>query len=142
MEITVKQHVDYWLKGAAENMIDMRSNVKNKRRIMALFCGHLALEKMLKGLCAVRNIEVIKEHKLYNLAVKAGLNLSSAQRDELLYITTFNIEARYDDFKMIFYKQCTPQYTAMWVKCINAWYKQLRPIIVQERNNLPNNTRI
>ena len=72
MGITVKQHVDYWLKGSAENMVDMRSNMKNKRRVMALFCGHLALEKMLKALCAVRNIEVIKEHRLYNLAVKTG----------------------------------------------------------------------
>ena len=142
MGITVKQHVDYWLKGSAANMIDMRSNVKNKRRVMALFCGHLALEKMLKGLCAVRNIQIVQIHKLADLADKAGLHLSLTQRGELISITGFNIAARYDDFKMIFYKQCTPQYTAIWVKCINAWYKQLRPIVVQERNNLPNNTRI
>jgi len=34
----------------------MRGAIKSKRRAMAMFCGHLAVEKMLKGLCAVWNI--------------------------------------------------------------------------------------
>ena len=142
MGMTVKQHVDYWLKGSAENMADMRSNLKSKRRVMALFCGHLALEKMLKALCAVRNIQIVQIHKLADLADKAGLNLTIAQRGEFISITGFNIAARYDDYKMIFHKQCTPKYTAIWVKCISAWYKQLKPIVVQERLNLPNNTQV
>ena len=135
MGITIKQHVDYWLKGSAENMADMRSNVKSNRRVIALFCGHLALEKMLKALCAVRNIQIGQIHKLADLADSAGLNLSLTQRAELISITGLNIAARYDDYKMIFHKQCTPQYTAIWVKCITAWYKQLKPMSPGETRN-------
>ena len=66
--MTRKQHVDYWLNGAAENMKDMRAALKSKRRTNAMFCGHLAVEKMLKALCAVRGKRIYREHNLLKLA--------------------------------------------------------------------------
>ena len=139
MGMTVKQHVDYWLKGSAENMTDMRINMKNKRRVMALFCGHLAIEKMLKAICAAKNIPILKEHKLLKLANQAGIGLLTSQKVELGIISDFNIAARYDDFKFRFNKQCTPQYAALWASKITAWYKYLKLIVLQERAKLPNN---
>jgi len=107
--LTRKQHVDYWLHGALENIKDMRVAIKSKRRAMAMFCGHLAIEKMLKGLCAVRDFEVWRDHKLLNLADNAGLTdlLTDEQLEELAIITGFNIEARYDDTKKRFHDTCT-----------------------------------
>jgi len=140
MGMTAKQHVDYWLKGASENMTDMRAAFKNKRLVMSLFCGHLSIEKMLKALCAVRRIPIIREHRLQVLANQAGIILSSLQIGELINITAFNIAARYDDYKLRFHKQCTPQYTAMWASKVEVWYKYLKQIILQERANLPNNS--
>jgi len=139
--ITRKQHVDYWLHGASENMKDMRAAIKSKRRSMAMFCGHLAVEKMLKGLCAVRGINIQREHKLIKLAKECGLDatLTFDQREELQIITNFNIEARYDDYKLRFHNTCTPQYAAEWSKKITAWHKELRIIILRERTALPNN---
>jgi HEPN domain-containing protein len=139
--MTRKQHVDYWLIGAAENMKDMRAAIKSKRRSMAMFCGHLAVEKMLKGLCAVRGVNIQREHKLIKLAKESGLDatLSFEQREELSIITSFNIEARYDDFKMRFHATCTPQYVTEWSKKITSWYKELKKLILQERAALPNN---
>jgi len=139
--MTKKQHVDYWLHGASENMKDMKSAIKSKRRSIAMFCGHLAIEKMLKGLCAVRDIDIQREHKLIKLANVSGLieTLSEKQEDELINITSFNIEARYDDFKMRFQATCTPQYVAEWSKIITVWYKELKKIIIYERALLPNN---
>ena len=139
--VTRKQHVDYWLNGASENMKDMRAAIKSKRRAMAMFCGHLAVEKMLKGLCAVRSINIKRDHKLLNLAKISRLidTLTEEQEDELINITSFNIEARYDDFKQRFNETCTPQYVAEWSKKITVWYKELKKIILQERTALPNN---
>ena len=139
--MTRKQHVDYWLRGASENMKDMRGAIKIKRRPMAMFCGHLAVEKMLKGLCAVRDVEVWRDHKLLILADNAGLTdlLSDEQLTELATITGFNIEARYDDTKRRFHDTCTPKYITKWSKIITAWYKFLKLIILQERACLPNN---
>jgi len=139
--MTRKQHVDYWLHGASENMKDMRAALKSKRRVNAMFCGHLTLEKMLKGLCAVRNIEVMRDHELVRLARKSGLDavLTESQRRELAIVTSFNIEARYDDTKKRFYDTCTPKFVAEWSKIIAVWYKYLKTIILQERAKLPNN---
>lgn len=139
--MTRKQHVDYWLRGSSENIKDMKAAIKSKRRSMAMFCGHLAVEKMLKGLCAVRRINIQREHKLIKLARECGLDatLTIDQREELHIITSFNIEARYDDFKMRFHATCTPQYVAEWSKKIIVWHGHLKKIILQERALLPNN---
>lgn len=139
--LTRKQHVDYWLRGASDNMKDMRSAIKSKRRSIAMFCGHLAIEKMLKGLCAVRGVDIQREHKLIKLATISKLidTLSEEQEDELINITSFNIEARYDDYKRRFHAICTPQYTDTWSKIISRWYKEIRIIVLHERVLLPNN---
>ena len=142
MSLTAKQHVDYWLKSSSENMIDMRSNLRSKRRVAALFFGHLAIEKMLKALCAAKRTVIPFNHKLLKLAKEVGIALSQAEEMELGIITSFNISARYDDYKLRFHKLCTPQYTSMWVAKINAWYKYLKPLVIQERAKLPNNTPI
>jgi len=139
--MTRKQHVDYWLQGAAESLKDMRAAIKSKRRTNAMFCGHLALEKTLKALCAVRNAKIERDHKLLKLAKDSGyiLQLSVAEQQELLTITGFNIEARYDDFKRRFHATCTPQYADHWSKRISYWYKEIKAIVIQERATLPNN---
>ena len=41
--------------GTKESLSTVTVLVKNQKRTKALFFGHLALEKMLKALCAVRN---------------------------------------------------------------------------------------
>ena len=139
--MTRKQHVDYWLRSASENMKDMRAALKSNRRANAMFCGHLAVEKMLKALCAVRGKRIYREHHLLKLAKEAGLiaTLTTAQQEELLTITGFNIEARYDDYKQRFQVTCTSEYVNIWSKKITAWHKDLKMIIIQERASLPNN---
>jgi len=53
MTLTLKKQVDYWLKQSNDSLLDMRAALRSGRRVNALFCGHLALEKMLKALCSV-----------------------------------------------------------------------------------------
>jgi len=140
--MTRKQHVDYWLRSASENMKDMRAAIKSKRMSNAMFCGHLAVEKAFKALCAVRGKRIYREHNLLKLAKESGLidSLTNSQQEELLTITSFNIEARYDDYKSRFHATCTPQYVKIWSRKVSVWYKDLRKITVQERAVLPSNT--
>ena len=139
--MTRKQHVDHWLKDASESLKDMRSAMKSKRRVNALFCGHLAVEKMLKALCVAKNIQVVKEHRLHVLSDIAGLtsHITDSQRDELMIISRFNIEARYADYKQRFYEACTPKFADEWSKKITLWYKEFKNLALQERAALPNN---
>ena len=50
-------------------------------------------------------------HNLYSLAELIGLELTNEHSDWLDEITSFNLNARYDDYKKEFNKLCTPQYT-------------------------------
>lgn len=54
--------------------------------------------------------EVPRIHDLYKLAIKSNLDLSDEQKDSLQYITLFNIETRYEDYKKDFYKKCTKEF--------------------------------
>ena len=82
--MTIKGQVDYWLRLSNESLLDMRSALRNGRRVNALFCGHLALEKMLKALCAARYVPSadIWGHNLLKLAKDANYSLDATQRSE------------------------------------------------------------
>ena len=56
MSLTAKGQVDYWLKLSKESLLDMRAALRSGRRVNALFCGHLATEKMLKALYAAKRV--------------------------------------------------------------------------------------
>jgi hypothetical protein len=48
--------------------------------------------------------------------------------DWLDEITSFNLNARYDDYKKEFYKLCTPDYTKNWIekiKKIRTWITEM-----------------
>ena len=107
-----------------------------------MFCGHLAVEKMLKALCAVRLVPAnqIWGHNLILLAQIAGFPLTNQQALELGTIMSFNLMARYDDHKRQFAKTCTSDYVKKWSVVIETWYTDLNQIITSERILLPNNT--
>lgn len=66
-------------------------------------------------------------HGLLRLAEVAGVSLSHEQREQLREINTFNVEARYDDYKLKFYKKATKKYAEMWfsiTKILLLWFKQ------------------
>jgi len=142
--LTAKQHVDHWLRGSAEAMKTMRDLLSKKNRTYAMFFGHLAVEKMLKAVCAVRRIPVptagAKGHDLVYIAGKCGLALTPQETIELTTIKAFNIEARYDDYRQRFHALCTPQYVKIWAAVITKWCKNLKAIVVHERVSLPNNS--
>ncbi len=57
-----------------------------------------------------------------------GLELTEEYSDWLDEITSFNINARYDDYKKEFYSLCTPEYTKAWVAKIvilRQWIKEM-----------------
>ena len=142
MSFTAKGQVDYWLKLSKESLLDMRAALRSGRRVNALFCGHLAVEKMLKAICAVRRVPLnqIWGHNLLSLTNKANITLSIQQVTELSTISGFNLAARYDDHKRQFATICTSQYAQKWAAVIEAWCSSLGQTVLQERAVLPNNT--
>ena len=99
-----------------------------KRYNWALFIGHLMIEKLLKAFYVKNKSEHPPFiHNLLRLAEKSGLVLNDERKKQLITITAFNINARYDDYKKSFKQRCTEEFTTEWI----AKLKDLRKWILQ-----------
>lgn len=114
-----KKIIAYWVENANDDYETMRVMLQSKRYSWALFLGHLVIEKLLKA-CFVKTKNEYPPyiHNLLRLALGAELEISEEMKVELTTISAFNINARYDDYKNSFQKQCTPEYTQEWVEKI------------------------
>lgn len=106
--------IEYWFESADSDYETMKVLYNNKKNTWCLFIGHLVIEKLLKGLYAKNNSEnpvAPKIHNLILLSQKANLEVPIEIREKIQVINTFNISARYDDYKKNFDKKCTDDYT-------------------------------
>lgn len=56
------------------------------------------------------------------------MELTDDKKEQLVTITAFNINARYDDYKLSFKNQCTTEFTERWIeklKVLRSWIKAL-----------------
>lgn len=75
------------------------------------------IEKLLKAYFVQQKNEYPPYiHNLLRLAELSGLNMTDKRKRNFAAVTAFNINARYDDYKMSFQKQCTPEFTGKWIK--------------------------
>ncbi len=121
--------MNYWFKSSEEDYNVMKVLHNNKKNSYCLFFGHLVIEKLLKGLYAKNNPEdpiAPKIHNLILLSQKANLKVPIEIREKIQVINTFNISARYDDYKESFYKKCTDEYTTEQIKNIEEVQKWLK----------------
>jgi len=95
----------------------------------ALFLGHISLEKLLKALyLKTHGQHAPFTHNLYRLAELCNVRLTGEYSDWLDKVTTFNINARYNDYKKEFHSQCTPEFTENWIdkiKKLREWISQM-----------------
>lgn len=113
--------MNYWFESADSDYETMNVLYNNNKNTWCLFIGHLVIEKILKGIYAKRNKEnpiAPKVHNLILLAQKAELDVPIEIREKIQTINTFNISARYDDYKKSFNEKCTDEYTKKQVKNI------------------------
>jgi len=111
MTFDLEKTLRYWLESAAYDLETGKSLLQAKHFPYALFFGHLALEKVLKGLV----VKDTKEHAPYThsltlLASKTNIEFSESINDQLAEYTEFNIESRYPDEKKEFYQRCTVEF--------------------------------
>lgn len=115
---------------SAENDLDtMRLLYKNKKNTWSLFIGHLVVEKLLKGLIIRNNSDVLVVPKIHNLILlsqKAKLVVPNKIKEKIQVINTFNISARYDDYKKTFEEKCTDSYTKNQINNIEEVVKWLK----------------
>lgn len=112
----IESVVKYWFDSSEKDYVTMHNLLKTKDNSWALFLGHLVLEKLLKAIY-VKQIQkhAIFTHDLLRLARKTDLDLSEEYEEWLDEITTFSLNARYDNYMQNFYKLCTNEFTENWI---------------------------
>lgn len=65
------------------------------------------------------------KHELLKIAKETLLNLTDEQKLFLDDISDFNINARYPDYKLEFYKLCTKEFTTEKFEKIKTFYEWL-----------------
>lgn len=129
--MTRDEHLQFWLSEADKDFDVMNSLLNSGHYTWSLFIGHLVLEKLLKALFVANvGIDVPRIHHLLKIAKDAGLQLSVHQENFLLEVTTYNIKARYPDYKQRFARKATREFTQAkmkQIKEIRQWLKQQLP---------------
>ena len=119
--------VKYWVESSDNDFSTMNHLFEKKDYHWSLFIGHLVVEKLLKAYY-VQNADAHppRTHNLLRLAEKSELELSESRKDFLTTVTAFNLRARYDDYKMAFYKTCTLEFTEKWINEIKGFRKWIK----------------
>jgi len=127
-QLDINQIVKHWIDTSDNDFEAMHTLFRSKTYHWALFMGHISIEKLLKAYFVKKNRNHAPfTHNLYRLAELGNLEISEEYAEWLLKITTFNLNARYDDYKKEFYSMCTVEFTNEWIekiKILQQWIKQ------------------
>lgn len=120
--------IQHWIAMADNDYETMMVLYNSKQYHWSLFLGHLVIEKLLKACYVKQNNEhPVLTHQLLRLAISSGIEVNNELQMQLVTITSFNMNARYDDYKLSFYKKCTPQYATEWlnqIQNLRTWIKK------------------
>ena len=101
----IEDKIEYWLHLSEMDIPVMEHLFESKDFAYSLYIGQLVLEKILKAhYVKVNNENPPRIHDLLKLAKYSKIILDEKQMKFLISVTSFNIEARYPDEKMSFYK--------------------------------------
>lgn len=125
--MTREEIIQYWLDSSDVDFKAMDSLFINGHYAWALFVGHLVIEKLLKAhYVKVIDSNVPQIHHLLQIAERIGLEVSENQKNFLLEVTTFNLKARYPDYKQRFYQKATKEFTGQYIQKIKEFRIWLR----------------
>ena len=124
--MTKKEIIHYWTNSAEHDFDVALALLEKAKYDWCLFMGHLVIEKMLKALWVRDSSKAVPfSHNLVEIAKGTKLELDEEQKIWLTNINSFNIQARYPDYKFSFYKLCTREFTALHFAKIKEFYQWL-----------------
>lgn len=129
MNMEKDEILNYWKNSSENDFHTVEDLLNSNNYTWALFISHIVIEKLLKAYY-VKYVDVKTPymHDLNRIAEKASLKLTEDQCDFLDLVSTFNIRARYDDYREEFNKKCTREFTFECfekIKEFRKWIKQM-----------------
>jgi HEPN domain-containing protein len=127
-KINIEKITNHWIATSDRDYETMLHLFEKRDFHWALFIGHLVIERLLKAVVVKRlKNHAPFTHDLRRLAKLSGIEFNEDNNKWLDTITTFNLNARYDNYKQDFYKRCTAEYTEKWIgniKQLRLWIKR------------------
>ena len=119
--------ITFWVQSSDLDFDAMISLYRSRHYNWALFVGHLVIEKLLKACyIKVHNEHPPMIHNLLRLALKVEMDMDKETEDFFGGVTEFNITARYEDFKLEFYRKCTKEFTSNWIADIKKYRQWIK----------------
>lgn len=113
--IDIEKVIVYWVDSSDRDFRAMENLMKSGDYNWAMFLGHLVIEKLLKAIYVkVTGKHAVFGHDLLRLTSSLDLVIDPEKEDWLDKITTFNLNARYDNFRQDFYQLCTQEFALEW----------------------------
>lgn len=119
----LREIITFWKKSVRLDKKTSNDLFRSKNYVGCLFFVHLYLEKTIKGLVQKNTGKTPPfTHDLLVLSKIAGIPLSEKQVEDMAVINTFNIKARYEDYKFAFYKKATRAFSDRYRKVAEGLY--------------------
>ena len=101
--VNIEKIVNHWISRSDQDFETMINLYNSKDYHWSLFIGHLVIERLLKALVVKKTKNHAPfTHDLRRLSKISDTDFSDDQKRMLDTITTFNLNARYDDYKQDF----------------------------------------
>lgn len=128
---SIQENIEYWVKTAEHDCETAQSMFDSGHFDWSLYIGHLILEKILKA----SYVKVLREippktHDLLYLINKIGMEIDDKKYQVLEKANNYQLEARYPDEKLNFYKLCTKEFTEPRFNEIIEVYKWLKSQVI------------
>ena len=125
--MTINEHIEYWVKTAEHDLETAQTLFDTQHYDWCLFIGHLVLEKILKA-HYVNDLKDIppKIHDLVRLSSLINLEFKDEQIKFLERVNDFQLEARYPDEKLKFYRICNKEFTYSNFQLIKELYTWIK----------------
>lgn len=128
--MTKEDHIRYWCESARHDLETAVDIYNAGKYDWCLFVGHLALEKIIKAVYVDRNDNLIppKSHNLVRLAELSNIEMEDEKKLSLDKINDFNLQTRYPDYKLSFYKRCDASFAEVnlnKIKELFSWFNSL-----------------
>ncbi len=124
--MNVRKTIEYWIRSAEYDLDVANSLFENKKYHYALFFGHLAIEKILKGIFVKKKLEHAPfSHSLTILSREAELDIDGERLEKLAEFMEFYIEGRYPRDMEAVLRKCSENYTREKLGEIKEMYQWL-----------------
>ena len=100
--VDIQKQIDYWIRGAEDDIITANLLIHEKRNLHGLFFCHLVIEKAIKAHFVKKTGEVApRSHNLVYLSENAGLEFDDETQIFIGILTKYQLQGRYPDYSPV-----------------------------------------